>query len=105
MSRRIIHIAVCIVVLSAAALLLMRAMRSHETYATAHAEASQSTKPTGPAPEHFFDQAQGASLAVVALGIVSLVVVVRTRRVEWLICFALCAVMAIVSLFKTGVRY
>ena len=105
MRRRISHIAVCIVILSAAILLLVRATRSHDEYATAHSAEYSLTKPAKVTPEHFFDKAQNSSLAVVAVGIVSLVILVRTRRVEWLICFALCAVMAIISVLKTGVRY
>lgn len=105
MIKRIIHISVCIILLFAAFLLHLQATQAHDQYAIAHSAAFSSTKPAEVTPEHFFDKAQNASLAVVALGIVSLVICVRTRRIEWFLCFALCAVMAVVSVLTTGVRY
>ncbi len=105
MRKRIIHIAVCIVLLSAAILLLIRATRAHDEYAIAHSAAYSSTKPAEVPPEYFYDKAGNASLAIVALGVLSLVISVRTRRIEWLVCFALCAVMTIVSVIRTGIRY
>jgi len=88
-----------------ASFLLATAIKYHVAYGEAHANARLSTSPSAISPQDHMDKALWASAGVVAIAVTALIVAVKTRRIEWIACFLVAAIIAAIAVVRTGIRY